>query len=189
MPVSLEAVTVPASAETLQLSAVYDDYASFVWATLHRCGIAPSDLDDALQEVFLVVHRRLSTYRGDGLLTAWLYGICVRVANNHRRRAHVRRERPTDVVPEDPTATLVRDPEQEASQVQLRERLQTIMNDMDCDRRALMVMYEVDELSCEEIASFLNIPIGTVHSRLHAARKDFQRALARWSARTGEVLR
>ena len=54
---------------------------------------------------------------------------------------------------------------------------------MDIERRALFVMFELDEMSCEEIAEVLGVPVGTVHSRLHAARKEFQAALTRFSAR------
>jgi RNA polymerase sigma-70 factor (ECF subfamily) len=55
---------------------------------------------------------------------------------------------------------------------------------MSVERRALLVMYELDEMTCEEIAEVLGIPVGTVHSRLHAAREEFKSALKRWKARS-----
>ncbi len=60
-----------------------------------------------------------------------------------------------------------------------------MLDELDLERRAVFVMYEIDELPCEQIAAMIGVPVGTVHSRLHAARKEFQRAAARWQARSG----
>jgi RNA polymerase sigma-70 factor (ECF subfamily) len=57
--------------------------------------------------------------------------------------------------------------------------LRDVLDRMDIDKRAVFVMYEVEELSTMEIASVLGVPMGTVHSRLHAARKQFELVLSR----------
>jgi RNA polymerase sigma-70 factor (ECF subfamily) len=81
--------------------------------------------------------------------------------------------------PEGPSAT----PEQELADNQSRQRLEALLDELDLDRRAVFVMFEIDGMPCEEIAQLLGVPVGTVYSRLHAARKEFQRALVRMQAR------
>src|SRR5947207_8334747 len=83
----------PAAASALTVEDVYLAHADFVWKALQRFGVRTADLDDVLQEVFVVVHKKLPSFRGDAQMTTWLYGICLRVASVHRRRSHVRREK------------------------------------------------------------------------------------------------
>lgn len=164
------------------VESVYQCHAEFVWACLQRFGIRSSDLDDALQEVFVIVHKKLPSFRGDARLTTWLYGISLRVASAHRRRGHVRRERVTqdlDHVPYTAAGTA----EDELVEHQRRRVLETLLDELDVEKRALLVMFELDELPCEEIAAVLGVPLGTVYSRLHAARKAFTKAVARYRAR------
>jgi len=84
--------------------------------------------------------------------------------------------------PTERAADLDKSPEEAAIAQQRRERLHAVLDAMDLERRAIFVMYELDELSCEAIAEMLSVPVGTVHSRLHAARKAFQAALLRQKA-------
>ncbi len=135
-----------------------------------------------MQEVFVVVHQRLHTFDTSTELPAWLFGICRRVAAAHRRRAHVRRELPTEFAGET-LADAGLNPEQSAEKRQARARLDAILDEIDPEKRAVFVMFEIDELPCETIAEALGVPVGTVYSRLHAARKEFQKALARSNAR------
>src|ERR1700750_3508010 len=71
---------------------VYDDHVAFVWRSLRRLGVAESALKDAVQEVFLVVHRRLPDYTEQAKITTWLFRIAMGIARDQRRRAYVRRE-------------------------------------------------------------------------------------------------
>src|SRR4051794_13567852 len=71
---------------------VYDAHFAFVWRSLRRLRVPEASLKDAMQDVFLVVHRRLGEFEGRAKVTTWLFGICLRVAKDYRRRAHVRRE-------------------------------------------------------------------------------------------------
>jgi RNA polymerase sigma-70 factor (ECF subfamily) len=170
----------------LDVAAIHAAHAGFVWASLQRLGVREADLEDQLQEVFVVVHRRLGAYDPDSSVVAWLFGICLKVASTYRRSAYVRREHAVEAVPDDRAATALADtPEDAAVARQARARLLEILDEMDLERRAVFVMYEIDELPCEDIAATLGVPVGTVYSRLHAARREFQRALARWRARTG----
>lgn len=160
---------------------VYALHAPFVWASLQRLGVRRSDLDDVLQQVFVVVHQRAATFDGTSKLTTWLFGICMRVAAAYRRRGFRRYEESVVEPPEavSPDAT----PEEALALAQARARLELLLDELDLERRAVFVMFELEEMPCEEIAQIVGVPVGTVYSRLHAARHDFQRALGRMHAR------
>jgi RNA polymerase sigma-70 factor (ECF subfamily) len=163
-------------APALELRAVHEAHADFVWATLFRMGVREADLPDMLQEVFVVVHRRIESFDAGGKLTSWLYGICRKVAAAYRRRPHNKRELLTGEMPQDLRSAATSEDELEARQAQWT--LERVLGAMDVDRRATFVMYEIDGLSGEAISQLLEIPVGTVYSRLHAARREFESALA-----------
>jgi RNA polymerase sigma-70 factor (ECF subfamily) len=169
-------------ASRLDVLSIHEHHADFVWRALQRMGVREADVEDALQEVFVVVHHRLHTFDRSARMTTWLYGICTRVAAAYRRRAHRRREQVVAEVPEDGQYD-EGTPEQAAIARQARARLLAILDLMDLEKRALFVMFELDEVPCEEIAEILGIPLGTVYSRLHAARKEFEAAMKRFAAR------
>ena len=163
----------------LDVVEVHEKYADFVWRTLQRMGVHPSDLDDALQEVFVVVHKKLGSYDGSSALTTWLFGISLRVASATRRKAHRHRER---LDPDWAEAAGESDqglPETELLAREARARLALVLDELEPGRRAVLVMFEVETLSCAEIAAQLGIPLGTVYSRLNAARADFLKAATR----------
>ena len=171
------------SVGTLDVTEVHRAHGGFLWATLQRLGAAPRDLDDVYQETLMVVHRRGGDYDPSAPLRPWLYGICVRVVAGWRRRAHRRREELHDRVPEphDPALS----PEEHAARARSREILREVLDGMELERRAVFVMFEIDELPCDQIAEMTGVPIGTVYSRLHAARQEFQRQAERWQKRNG----
>ena len=170
------------SSETISVRHVYSAHSNFVWLTLQRFGVRESDLEDTLHEVFLVVHQRLHTFDGTSKMTTWLYGISLRVASAYRRRGHRRRE-VSSAEPVGPVESARGTPETDLAIAQARRRLTEILDDLDLDKRAVFTMFEIDEMSCEEIGEILDIPVGTVYSRLHAARASFQQALVRMQAR------
>src|SRR6185503_7294479 len=112
------------------LREVFDDHAAYVLRSLRHLGVAESDIEDVGQEVFVTVHRRLASFEGRSKLRTWLYGICLRVASDYRRRAYVRRERATA----DP-ARDVREAEERApdAQVQARNELRALLDLLDDD--------------------------------------------------------
>jgi RNA polymerase sigma-70 factor (ECF subfamily) len=154
---------------------VYRAHGDFVWASLQRMGVRDADLQDQLQEVFIVVHRRLADFEGRSTLTTWLFGICLRVVAGYRRKLGRRREMGVEVLPELSDESLEKDPERSASRNEGRERLAQVLDAMDVDKRVVLVMFEVEDLSCDEIAKIIGIPVGTVYSRLHAARAQFEK--------------
>jgi RNA polymerase sigma-70 factor (ECF subfamily) len=164
------------------VSRIYEVHASFVWASLQRLGVRDADLDDVLQEVFVVVHQKVATFDGSSKMTTWLFGICLRVASGYRRRGFRRNETCMAEPPED-GASASASPEEAMAAAESRRRLAALLDELDLEKRAVFVMFEIDEMPCDEIAQIVGAPIGTVYSRLHSARKDFQKALARMHAR------
>jgi RNA polymerase sigma-70 factor (ECF subfamily) len=169
------------AAGRLDVASIHDEHANFVWLSLQRLGVRDADIEDLLQDVFVVVHKRLPSFDHSSRITTWLFGICLRVVSAYRRRAYRRREQSVAAIPEEGTSEDV-SPERAAATRQERQRLRAALDLMDLEKRAIFVMFEIDEVSCEDIAEMLSIPIGTVYSRLHSARKDFERALARLHA-------
>ena len=165
--------------KTQNIRAIHDQYVDFVWRNLHRLGVPSADVPDMLQEVFVVVHRKLHTFDGRSKMSTWLFGISMRVAATHRRRAHIRRERLGEELPQQGHSDT---PEAAAIARDERTQLETILNTLDGTKRAVLVMYEIEELSCAEISAQLGIPEGTVYSRLHHARAALKQAYARHEA-------
>jgi len=160
------------------LSAIYGERAEFVWLTLQRLGVRHADLEDLAHDVFVIAHRKLRSFDGTSRVTTWLFGICLRVAANYRRRAHVRLERPMGGAETYERFPDLVQPEEVLGLREARTRLSAVLDRIDLTKRAVFVMFEVEGLSCAEIAAQLGIPVGTVYSRLHAARKAFADAFA-----------
>ncbi|MCB9636651.1 MAG: sigma-70 family RNA polymerase sigma factor [Sandaracinus sp.] len=168
----------PSSARTLDVESVYDAHAAFAWNTLQRLGVPAVEAEDLLQEVFLVVHRRLGDFEPEkGELRAWLWGICVHVVRGWRKRAHRRRERVME--PPERLAESGERPDVVAQATDTAAALDALLEELDEERRVVLVMYEMEGCSCAEIAAELAIPTGTVHSRLHAARRMLKELVAR----------
>lgn len=176
---SAEVMPALPAAERLTLAAIHERHADFVWRSLQRLGVRAMDLEDALQEVFLVVHRRLAEFDGNARVTTWLFAICLRVASAHRTRAHVRREQATAeveaLVPNDGRA----DPERDALESEARSELEALLDGLELTKRAVIVMFELEGMTTTEIAETLGIPVGTVYSRLASARAELAKAARR----------
>jgi RNA polymerase sigma-70 factor (ECF subfamily) len=167
--------------EPLDVVAIHRAHADFVWRTLLRLGVREADAPDLLQEVFVVVHQKRATYEPSrAKITSWLYGICLHLVRNHKRKAYVNRERLTDQVDLGADGA-------DVERADARRALCRILDALDPDRRALIVMFEIEGLSCAEIASLLGVPIGTVYSRLSSARDELVGAALRIHARDGRA--
>ncbi|HVV83136.1 MAG TPA: sigma-70 family RNA polymerase sigma factor [Kofleriaceae bacterium] len=172
-----------ASVATPTFAEVYREHVAFVWQVLRRLGVAPADLPDACQEVFLTVHRRLPEFEHRSSLRTWLYGIAVRCASAQRRRARRSPETPSTTAPE-PTVDAAQS--ESMARRQARALVDEILDELDDDKRAVFVLYELEELTMAEAAAALGCPLQTAYSRLHAARKTFEAALRRRRAREGK---
>ena len=157
----------------IDFAEVFERTAPFVWRALRRLGVREADVPDVCQEVFVVVHRRLADFDGSSALRTWIYGICLRTASQYRRRAPQLREVPD--VDAHEQAVL---PEQEDSleRRRARDRLDMALQRLDDDKRAVFVLYELEELPMKEVAAALGCPLQTAYSRLHGARREVEEA-------------
>jgi RNA polymerase sigma-70 factor (ECF subfamily) len=165
----------------LDFRAVFLEHYAFVWRTLAHFGVPKASLDDAAQEVFAVVHRRLSDYDGRTALRSWLWGIARRVTSS-MQRGEQRARRRLEVVqpPREPAI-----PDEELEQRQTIAVAEACIAELDDDQRDVFVLTEIEGFSAPEIADALGIKLNTVYSRLRVAREKFQRAFARAQARRG----
>lgn len=161
------------------MEGLFRDYGAFAWRVLRRLGVAERDVDDVCQEVFVIVHRRLPSFEERSSAQSWLYGICVRTAADYRKRAVHRRE----VTVEEPYERAI-DPSQESDAAlrEARATLDRILDSLDDDRRAVFVLFEIEELPMTEVAFAVGCPLQTAYSRLHAARRDVEAAMHRLRA-------
>lgn len=166
-----------------RLRAMVDLHFDAVWRTLRRLGVAATEMDDCAQQVFWVASRKLSSIAA-GSEQAFLVGTAVRVAADARRSRGRRREVPTDdaIQRVDPGPQ----PDELAEQKRMRALLDEVLAAMPMDQRSVFVMFELEELSTQEIAKILEIPAGTVASRLRRAREEFDRLVLRLNLRGGK---
>ena len=146
---------------------VFDEHARYVLRTLRHLGVRDADVEDVAQEVFVTVHRKLPEFEGRSKLRTWLYAICLRVASDHRRRAYVVRERATDNPPVD---TGERSGDEADTSLESRAFVLQLLGELDDDKRAVLVLYEIEGLTMREVAEVVGCPLQTAYSRLHAAR-------------------
>jgi RNA polymerase sigma-70 factor (ECF subfamily) len=147
---------------------VFHAQARFVWRSLLALGVGESDVPDASQHVFLVVHEKLDRLAPGCSVRTFVYGVCLRVASDFRRRAHVRRERPYAEPPEQASPPTQED---RLSHVQALAALQGVLDGLDPAQRDVFVLYELEEIGMSEVARAVDCPLQTAYSRLHAARK------------------
>lgn len=175
MPI-LAAVTPDAPPRSMPVAApsfrrIFEEQHDFVWRSLVHQGVPVAHADDALQEVFLVVHRRLSDYDASAPLRGWLWGIARNVALNQRRSLGREARRQRELLLE-PTATsdtsLLRAPELAA----VRE----ILVSMEEAFRDVLVLSDIEGMTAIEIAAVLELKVNTVYSRLRIARQRFTEA-------------
>lgn len=170
-----------AGGHRMTLEEIYGRYADFVWRTLRRQGVPPDDAHDAIQEVFLAVHRTLDGFEGRSSLPTWLFTICRSVARDRRQRAHRRFE----VARSDLLEGGVDRRADGAARVEHNDRLsllETILAGMETELRDVFVLFEIEDMTGEEISQALTVPLGTVYSRLQLARKTFKHGVARHEA-------
>ncbi|WP_394835254.1 sigma-70 family RNA polymerase sigma factor [Pendulispora rubella] len=146
----------------------------YVWTSLRRLGVDSADLDDVVHEVFLAVHRRFDTYDPARPIRPWLFAFAFRFASDYRKQARIRFRSSFDG---DESA----DPRPAADELLERaedQRLAAIgLEGIALDRRAVFILYEIDEVPMNEIAASLGVPLHTAYSRLRVAREEFAAAV------------
>jgi RNA polymerase sigma-70 factor (ECF subfamily) len=163
------------SKREVRLRQLVDNYVQLVARILRNAGTAEADIDDDVQRVFIALSNRLDDVR-DGAEKAFLVQTALNMAAHSRRTAARRRENLMECPPEG--GRFVAGPEEIAERQQVRRILDRILYAMDADLRAVFVLFELEEMTTVEIAAILDIPTGTVASRLRRARSDFRERVA-----------
>jgi RNA polymerase sigma-70 factor (ECF subfamily) len=157
---------------------LYELHFDFVWRSLRRLGVPLSGVDDAAHEVFLVAFRKLEAFEHRSSLKTWLFAIAWRVARRAQRaRTGLRAQELSDELADE--AAL--DPHERAARGEAVRLLYAALDELDPVKRSVFVMAELEQLSAPEIAETIGVPLNTVYSRLRAARKHFNEAIARRS--------
>jgi RNA polymerase sigma-70 factor (ECF subfamily) len=159
---------------TLRFESVYQEHAGFTWRVLRGMGIPDTAVEDAVQDVFVVVHRRLPEFDGRHSVRTWLFAIAQRVAYEHRRK--LRRTEAQEPLDEQLHDTR-EGPEGNAAKAQALKLLETVLEGMSDDKRAVLVLAEIEGMSAPEIAAVVGAPLNTVYTRLRRARLELNAAL------------
>ncbi len=154
---------------------VYRRHYTFVWRSLLRLGVEEAAVDDAVQDVFIVVHRKLHAFEGRAAVRTWLFAIARRIALRYRDRARRRSQNE----PETDTPTELGRPDTALSCNEALQQLQTWLDELDEDKRAVFVLSEFEQMRAPEIASMLGANLNTVYARLRAARQHVSRRARR----------
>jgi RNA polymerase sigma-70 factor (ECF subfamily) len=156
--------------------AVYDAHFDFVWRNVLNRGIPPSGVDDVVQEVFMVVHRKLPEFEGRASLRTWLSVIVRRVVADHVRK---RGNAPAGDPLEEDRPSGAPGPGETLEKKAAVKMLDALLAEMPDAQREVFLLHEVEELTGREIAEAVGANENTVFTRLRAARRIFKEGLAR----------
>ena len=179
MPSVAQALVPPRDAAVPAFDEVYAAHVGFVWRVLRTLGVPAAQIEDAVQDVFVVVHRRLAEWQNRAAITTWLFAIARRVAAAHRRRASRSAASPVEPLSDEladdrPGAG---DPFAEMSRAQAAATVLAILEQLDDDKRAVFALVELEQLSVPEVARMLDLNLNTAYSRLRLARHAFEVAV------------
>jgi RNA polymerase sigma-70 factor (ECF subfamily) len=154
---------------------MFDANFAYVSRAMRRLGVAPVDIEDAVQEVFAAIYGKWNGYDPQRPLRPWLFSFAFRVAANWRRRAQRAPEGGQDIV----EFIDQRSPEQAAIEQETRALVLAVLDRMPFERRDVLVMHDIEGLDAKAVAQVLDIPVNTVYSRLRVARQEFEAGIAR----------
>ena len=172
----------PAAERVRRFRALFDTEFAYVWTSLRRLGVAARDLEDVTHEVLLEVYQQLDRYAPARPLRPWLFAFAFRFASDYKRLARHRVEVMDDTVE---AVSLGAPADEEVATREARVLIARALEAIPLDRRAVFVLYELEECAMSEIAQSLDIPLHTAYSRLRVAREEFQARLERLQ-RSGE---
>jgi len=139
------------------------------------------DYDDAAevsQEVFLSAYRAIGQFRGDANFSTWLYRIALNHATTRRRTVSSRQQRTVPIDDMEPLSDPELGPAETLERKEIRERVQLALNKLEPDDATMILLRDLQDISYDEVARVLEIPVGTVKSRLHRARQALKTQLA-----------
>ena len=153
--------------------ALYEAHFDFVYRISRRLGVPEAELDDVVQETFLVAFRRLDQFES-GRFSTWLFRIASNVASGRHRRRRVR-EAFASLFGSDPEEPAVRGPDLDFEAREAKEHVGRVLSRMAPKKREVFALFELEGLSGDEVAERVGCKVDTVWTRLHYARKDFER--------------
>jgi RNA polymerase sigma-70 factor (ECF subfamily) len=156
---------------------VYDTHFDFVWRNVLNRGVPSSGVDDVVQEVFVVVHRKLPGFEGRSSLRTWLAGIVRRVVADHVRKRGNAPVGDEPLVGDSPSEA--RGPAEELDAKAAARVLDELLARMPEPQREVFILHEIEQMTGREIAETVGANENTVHTRLRAARRIFEEGLAR----------
>lgn len=160
--------------------AVYSAHVRFVWRTVRAFGVAEAQLEDAVQDVFVVVHRRLGEFAGRARIETWLFAIARRVAGAYRRTAMRKTDR-QQALDEALALASTDDTFAALSRAQAAAAVAAVLEQLDEDKRIVFALVELEQMSVPDVAAVLGINLNTAYSRLRLARRAFEAVVARRS--------
>jgi RNA polymerase sigma-70 factor (ECF subfamily) len=166
----------------LSFEEVVREHQAMVFRTLYRLTRTREHLEDLSQEVFLRLYRALPNFRGESLVTTYLYRIVVNVAQNEWKRRK-RTDRPLVSISEETSAwedrleSPQRNAEQQMEEREFRLHVEEQLQELSNIERTVLVLYHQEERSYEQIAMSLGMPIGTIRTHLHRGRKKLREGL------------
>ncbi len=167
-----------------ELGVIYEANFRYVWRCLRSLGVHDAQLDDALQDVFIVVQRKLPDFDGRAQLRTWLYAIALRISRKYRERWR-REPASLDTARESQPELVLHQSGEGAALANERLALaHAALEVLSDEQREVFVLARIEQMSAPEIASVVEIPLNTVYSRLRAARLAFDAEIARRRAPT-----
>jgi len=165
--------------------AIYEEHFAFAWRTMRGLGVPLGNIDDAVQEVFVVIHRRLGDYKPTGSIRSWIFAIVRRVAKDFRRSD---RRRGLQVsVDEQQIGADAADPYVAATRNEALALVEAFAATLDNERRSIFVLSELEQMPVTEVASVLNLNVNTVYSRLKVIKQNLSGFVsARLGTRQGD---
>jgi RNA polymerase sigma-70 factor (ECF subfamily) len=154
--------------------ALYEAHFEFVWRTLRRFGVPASVAEDAAQDVFVVLHRKLADLRPDASAKSYLFSIARRVASDYRRSARV----PQASLDAERTESSDRGPFDRTAEREAGEALEAFLQSLDEDKRVAFMLVDLEGLTMPEVSELLSTNINTLYSRVRAARAQLMVMLA-----------
>lgn len=167
----------------LDIDALYADHATFLTRVLIRLVGDGAHVDDLLQETFLVAYRKRDRFDGRAAPRTWLYGIAANLAMRHRR-GKGRFLRALGLYAEEPAPSSM-SPDRDLERARASHLVRSTLDRLPFKQREVFVLYELEEIDGAQIAELLAIPVNTVWTRLHHARKRFQELIRKHASREG----
>jgi RNA polymerase sigma-70 factor (ECF subfamily) len=183
--VEASALSIGDAPSALDIDALYVEHAAFISRVLARLTGGGAHVDDLIQETFLVAFRKQATFDGRSTHRTWLYGIAAHLAMRHRRGVG-RWLRALGMFTDEPAALTV-SPDREIDRTRASVVVHDVLSRLPFKQREVFTLYELEELEGAEIAALLGIPINTVWTRLHHARKRFEDAMRKRIRRDDHV--